>query len=125
MEKYEQLFPYPKFWGVKIAKHEKRDCFAPFLKTGRMETGDDNRGTARQEPPPAQFFLLYKRRDDRKRARKTAMEGIMHSLLYIRTPAHAQRVYRGITWETLGQPKKNIKNPLCLMQNVSCETLMM
>ena len=83
MEKYEKLFLYPDFWGFQIAKHEKRDCFAPFLKAGRMETGDDNRGTARQEPPPAQFFLLYKRRDDRKRARKTAMEGIMHTLSYI------------------------------------------
>ena len=96
MKKYGKMFLYPKFWGFQIAKHEKRDCFAPFLKAGRMETGDDNRGTARQEPPPAQFFLLYKRRDDRKRARKTAMEGIMHSyyiISYIRTHAHAQRDY--------------------------------
>ena len=52
------------------------------------------------------------------------MEGIMHSLLYIRTPAHAQRVYRGITWETLGQPKKQKhKKPLvldakCLLRDI-------
>ena len=96
MKKYGKLFIYPKFWGFQIAKHEKRDCFAPFLKAGRMETGDDNRGTARQKPPPARAFLLYKRRDDRKRARETAMEGIMHSPLYIRTHAHAQRGYYSI-----------------------------
>ena len=96
MEKYEKSFLYPKFWGMKIAKYEKKDCFAPFLKAGRMETGDDNRGTSQQEPPPARVFLLYKRRDDRKRARETAMEGIMHSPLYIRTHAHAQRDYYSI-----------------------------
>ena len=103
MEKYEKLFLYPDFWGFQIAKHEKRDCFAPFLKAGRMETGEDNRGTAQQEPPPARVFLPYKRRDDRKRARETAMEGIMHSPLYIYpyTRAHATRdaYIEGITWE--------------------------
>ena len=106
MKKYGKLFLYPKFWGFQIAKHEKRDCFAPFLKAGRMETGDDNRGTARQEPPPARVFLPYKRRDDRKRARETAMEGIMHSYIYPYTRARATRIYKESPGKLWGSRQK-------------------